>query len=633
MTPLRLLHISDLHFRGDGRPLTADVKKPRLRTRRAPPDPLGKAVEDSQGDRFIAQLLATVLHGTPQTEWPKAIVVSGDIVDRGGTDGDEFAHAVAFLKKLTKTLRIRDEFLLVVPGNHDVNWSPGLQLSEKFSAFNESMRDFVAPNVERGEFCPKWANISLDTPSDAEAEFLLFSSPTFSGVPDPDMDTLLKKLKGWLRDAAPADRERIERAVKRAMGTMDIGAIGTTQRRAIATVPNDERKVRIAVLHHHLLPHPQVEITPFESVVDAGQVLSDLIDAGFDLVLTGHKHSRQLVQYRKGDRAIDVLTAPSLFEGPNPGFSIVDVLGGEQPCYARVWSYSTDCTLIGRKDLVRSGRVPADVVQLCAAMSPDDQSKRLSPVLESLTGAFAWLHEEGAPVELFEKVWTDQITTDIRSLKERRLVFRPPSLGERWRELLELAAKRGGTLRLVSNDDIGLWKEPRLNGTFAHAYGQPIQRFPAGKKSRVLIVPEVELRDAARAAEWADVINEMVEKDGIEVSLVLNAAVRNFVTMDFGIVGNFAVSKFIGGGQQVRALEESFNPGDVARAENDWTILQQAQLWSSSGRVSFSEWRENNYGGGRRRALKDPPGRQGQAKILRGPGASKLTLSSGSTKS
>jgi 3',5'-cyclic AMP phosphodiesterase CpdA len=48
-------------------------------------------------------------------------------------------------------------------------------------------------------------------------------------------------------------------------------------------------KIRIFVMHHHLLPVPGTGRDP-SLAIDAGDLLEVLLEAGVDLVLTGHKH-------------------------------------------------------------------------------------------------------------------------------------------------------------------------------------------------------------------------------------------------------------------------------------------------------------------------------------------------------
>jgi hypothetical protein len=52
------------------------------------------------------------------------------------------------------------------------------------------------------------------------------------------------------------------------------------------------RTTKIALLHHHVNPiwRQQLELKPFESIIDSAQVKQALTEFGFDVVLHGHKH-------------------------------------------------------------------------------------------------------------------------------------------------------------------------------------------------------------------------------------------------------------------------------------------------------------------------------------------------------
>src|SRR5262249_46278470 len=151
----------------------------------------------------------------------------------------------------------------------------------------------------------------------------------------------------WEQDIRQSVSDQLEDAnlaSERHANIADIAVLGSEQRDYI--VSQRERLpegVKIAVLHHHLLPHAQIEFTPFESVVDAGATIDSLINGRFDLVLSGHKHCRRLQRLTvtgagtmerldlAGTGTIDYYTSPSLFiQGPDnaaPGFTVIDVFG------------------------------------------------------------------------------------------------------------------------------------------------------------------------------------------------------------------------------------------------------------------------------------------------------------------
>jgi 3',5'-cyclic AMP phosphodiesterase CpdA len=581
--PLRILHISDLHFTGRGRPLVPDTK---IRLEAA-----AQALTDDASDRFLKDfegLLTRELRGA----MPAAVIVTGDLVDRGGADSGEFARARKFLKALAKLIGIRDERVFVVPGNHDIDWSRGIDQQRKFTGYIDAVADFSSPTFSEGIPQAFWETRAFS--EGIKAQLLLLASPTFSGVPNPDVRSLLNRLQGVLRDLKAEEQQRLANAIEAEGGLLDIGAIGSVQRRCISQHPDDPTSIRIAVLHHHLLPHPHVELGPFESVVDAGQTLRDLINQGFDLVLTGHKHNRQLVQYRQGDRAIDVYTGPSLFEGQEPGFTIIETHGANQPIYATLRYFSLDCKEKDQLDLlVRSGRVLPKVTRLCANIDTKDQETRLIAALGHLGDAFAWARETEAPVELFEKVWRDQIMGDLEDLAHRRLIFRPPYLKRRWQELIALAQRRGGSLKLVSLDDRYFWEGLSKEGSFCEDYAAPIRDFN-GDKHRILVISRYELDDRTAAVQWADIVKRMLA-DRLTVSVVYTEIVKGDID-DFGIIGDFGISKFNGRGLETRALEESFAQDDVELAKEKWSLLLDARRWSSERNDGdFLTWLQRHH--------------------------------------
>jgi hypothetical protein len=62
--------------------------------------------------------------------------------------------------------------------------------------------------------------------------------------------------------------------------------------------------LKIAILHHHLVPFPRqvTEHKPFELLADTSKVLALLADFNFDLVLTGHKHQRYEFSYESAGK-------------------------------------------------------------------------------------------------------------------------------------------------------------------------------------------------------------------------------------------------------------------------------------------------------------------------------------------
>ncbi len=191
---------------------------------------------------------------------PDCIVLSGDISDGAATS--DFTHASAFLMALKERLGSSDIGLVVVPGNHDVNW-PSYESDgrdQAFLAYEKFIRRRLAkPCLDANDdscwYTDLWTNgavfvLGLNT--------CIVDSPTRPGVGYVD----------------PAQME----AAKARFG--DIW---------------ESHPVRVAVVHHHLLPvaytyHDPTKVRTDSLTLNAEEVMRWLADNDFHVVLHGHQH-------------------------------------------------------------------------------------------------------------------------------------------------------------------------------------------------------------------------------------------------------------------------------------------------------------------------------------------------------
>jgi 3',5'-cyclic AMP phosphodiesterase CpdA len=590
LLPLRILHISDLHFTSASAPSVQLNEKVKI-------NGLSKNLKDSPEKAFLKDLENRFQQeNEPEDKWPKAVIVTGDIVDKGGTDKGqnghgEFDKAVKFLNDLAVVLKISKDRIFVLPGNHDVDWSPGLSQLERFRSYITAMEEFSSPSITNDRLTPFYGDLSNIRES-VSLEIMLFVSPTFSGVSDPTNEAFIARIKDILRDVEEGVRSRIEEGLKASHGLLDIAALGSHQRNKLRLPINQDpdQKIRIAALHHHLLPDPQIEVAQFESVIDAGKVLENLIDHQYDLVLSGHKHNRRLVQYKYGDKVLDVFTAPSLFKGNQPGFTIIDIFGPSNPFYAVLNHYQTSgCTLISSSPLVRRGRVLPEVSQRSANIPPLEQRTFLVPILQSLEATSGWSQENHFPKDLFDVVWK-QALRDIDRIGKQRLVFRPPFLWQQWEKLIDLVNQRGEGFRGVSEDDLEYWKISAIPNTEPFKYISALKKIK-GKKIRIMVMGNHVFRFEEPAKEAIDAIHRMID-DEFRVVVVPKDRVAPEVSTDFGIMGTLARSSFDGDKDFSRSLEESFSKEDLDKANHDWDILWDNRAWDSESvpKTPFEDW-------------------------------------------
>lgn len=595
---IKLLHISDLHFSSAGARETADIKKNA---------PIAGDDPDIHGDaaaEFVVRL-ERELTAVPGDQRPEILVVTGDVVNRGGADAGEFEKAAAFLRDLAnRVLSIPLKHVLVVPGNHDVLWEPDITQAERFENFESSMREFTIPHFNADGPDPVVLPLT-NVREGIDLEIYLLISPTFSGVVDDEAKSLFDRLRRLLQHLPDSELERLKESFLRVEGPVDIAAIGSRQRARLLNLVHAQAHpdpIRIALLHHHLLPHPQVEVTNFEAVVDSGAVLEDLIENGFDLVLSGHKHNRRLVTLSAADKMIDVYTASSLFcssKHGRPGFSIVEVLGPQSPHYARIHHHATrDCKATETRNLTREGRIQPAVLSQVGTIAHEEQTTHVLPVIEAVGKALRWSRRSAA-TEVFETAW-QAMKGDFENLGAGRLIFRPPYLLDAWGKLLAIAQESDApSLRFVSDNDLDYWVQARKERTNAWYYAQPIFEF-RGQKERILVLDPANLAKAEYAATVVSVVGEMIREQGFTVSIADKTAVPILdppVLLDFGIVGDLSVSEFHSrsAADPARLLIEDFGHERMERAERDYQTLCSEALWQSDDSRNVREWLNQEF--------------------------------------
>lgn len=286
-----LLHLSDLHLGvGDANEELGDHKLEVI-------DPAARQTR-STVLRATLQSLARALDATG--EQLDAVVVSGDITYQGQEAG--FALLSETLGHLGDVLPDPSR-IVVVPGNHDVTWFTRPGTPERYRVFLQGIRQlgFVTPLLEgvdvdaAGNLTGSAASPTL-VASDSSFVVVALNSADHCGVVsqiDPALEASIQSI-----EARPDDNEAtaVLTAWKGA-SLYDIARVGDHQRRVAsdalhdATRGLDTKPVRIAVMHHQLLPIAlDEEIKPFESLANLAQMRDWLALNEVDLVLHGHKH-------------------------------------------------------------------------------------------------------------------------------------------------------------------------------------------------------------------------------------------------------------------------------------------------------------------------------------------------------
>ena len=586
--PIRLLHITDLHFRSVPNLHQAPDYK-------LPP----RELEELLATRDRADTFVQTAEELFKGDSPDAIIVSGDIVDKGGTDRpttgpDEFSRASLFLKNLATKLDVDFSKVLVVPGNHDIDWTT--QGPERFSNYLQAVEDFTSPHHLKGNKLTP-VTISL-TNGEFETEITLLVSPLLSGVRAP-----------WDRDFSRSvsdqlDEDSLEDAASgfnlEEFNLADIAVLGSDQRDFLASqrdrLPDG---IKIAVLHHHLLPHPQIEFSAFETVVDAGAAIDSMINGQFDLVITGHKHRRRLQRLAlPAAGSLDHYTGPSLFlQGPDnepPGFTVIEIYGPDRPYYAAFKYYDSNYKEPVRVIPVRRDkRLLPEITDVIGDLSGSDQEIVL-PLLESFRDAVKLrdhIEYEGI-AELFGDV-LQRPQEELAALAAGRWILRPPKMAAQWEQFLDAACgwTSGGRLvqvHLASVNDLDYWEAAQVDEhSHAARYGKPISQLP-GEKFRILILDDQAFYVDGKAAQADRVIRHMVD-EGYRVGVV-RAGGTHDTQYDFGIIDSIVVWTFSESGGEVRGLNLFFDQRTIQQRKWQWEELIDRIRWESSGADTFLDW-------------------------------------------
>jgi 3',5'-cyclic AMP phosphodiesterase CpdA len=391
-----LLHLSDLHLGNSlGEDVLSDYK-------------LGAIPETERQSRV--KLLENTLAGLATRlkasgETLDAVIISGDVTTRHRSEG--FERLPELLAMLGEALP-PPERIVVAPGNHDVDWDQPPAVKARYDAFIQGTRrhGYVTPLLDgvdyRDDGTPKANRRALLVGTD----FLVaaVNSADMCGVKVKFEPEVEKELEVLLSGASAKLREAIKDT-----RTFDMPRINQRQLRAlpplIDSAASTNELVRIAVLHHHVLPVGEdEEEKAFESVSNLAELRTLLRTAKIDVVLHGHKHADQVeITHFRGDddeapeRFAVVASCGTVGGQKTVGTEIAKLIQiqAEQPSLRRVSvtsvpAISASAKLPARLHVVYSGptwrRDPHTQVRVVGGGTADEVQQRLLELAETRQG-------------------------------------------------------------------------------------------------------------------------------------------------------------------------------------------------------------------------------------------------------
>ncbi|HEX3757464.1 MAG TPA: metallophosphoesterase [Kofleriaceae bacterium] len=282
---MRILHVSDLHFgkRDATKYPTESAHYFADATHRVP----------------VPEKLAEILAKEAKLRSLDAIVASGDIGWSGCAE--DYGFAVKFVSALRERV---DVPLVVCPGNHDVDFSRGIESAARQDAFLDFLR-----SVHNDQFDTVHALLKLGTTSDRRRHYI-------SGLHRfPDKNLTILTVNSAAGIEPPGDKCGMCRQERRERAPILVDP-QVLQEWESRLPPSTEGDLRILVVHHHLFPfaepiwtnnddpiHPPDRADP-TILANSARLQPWLARNGFSLVLHGHKHqthARHDVLMRRGD--------------------------------------------------------------------------------------------------------------------------------------------------------------------------------------------------------------------------------------------------------------------------------------------------------------------------------------------
>jgi 3',5'-cyclic AMP phosphodiesterase CpdA len=253
---LVVAHLSDLHV------------SDRYRYRLSWP---GNVLND--GEPSAAEILAEDLDSLGLLGRLDALIISGDIVWNGSID--EFNRARQVIKELLEATKLSPDQLLLIPGNHDVQWNPAAFAAKdkRPNVSRESYRTFL--ELLGGDSRENWAFLCVSSRSGQHR--LRVVGLDSNSVEGPEAAGI-----GYVaREELLGARSLFER---------DLGEVKGQDFRWLA-------------VHHHVLPATSATLDEAREkrisvMANSAEVQGCAARWGVDLILHGHEHQPSITVAR-----------------------------------------------------------------------------------------------------------------------------------------------------------------------------------------------------------------------------------------------------------------------------------------------------------------------------------------------
>jgi len=278
---LRLLHITDSHLND-----SAVVNRIDIKTKiDGVENPLRTDVLRETIKSFAKDLKAT-------GDQLDAVIVSGDSTLKGNSEGQIVLRDM--LLEYLADSGITSSRIIATPGNHDVISGSEPSTAKRYQLFSDAWMKPTPAIIPFLDGIHDVENLNTDSHVlvDENKNWAIFpinsanwSQLSLSRDQNPHVGILLDHLKS-VGDVG------LDSALAKLL-SYDIARVSVFQlqalRKLVEAVGNV--KLKIAVIHHHLLPVGNEEFKPFADITNLGLLRQVLMQLGFDMVIHGHKHT------------------------------------------------------------------------------------------------------------------------------------------------------------------------------------------------------------------------------------------------------------------------------------------------------------------------------------------------------
>lgn len=294
-TKALFLHVTDAHFTLEGEFREGDSRKAKLQEN-----------EPRKRMEVYTSTLQTLVKELTDAKRPLAgVIISGDVGDCCDLNGMK-----AFKDMLLETLAplgLDATKIVVAPGNHDVQSGTKPSTRDRYqhfiSVWREQSSTSVTPLLDGIDTDGAVGTDGTKLVGPVEQHVLMDPEKNWAIVPinsanwsQTIRDDISPELIAHVEDLDKDGNSKISADIKKLI-KVDAARISPAQIQGLTSLLQalPPKTLRIAVLHHHLLPvSTSEEIKPFADILNLGLVRQFLRNNNFSMVVHGHKHHKAL---------------------------------------------------------------------------------------------------------------------------------------------------------------------------------------------------------------------------------------------------------------------------------------------------------------------------------------------------